>query len=815
MKIVSLEEKRRSNKKDRFPTFKRLFKQIGEGMMSLRRRGWKYPLILKWFVGTLTSLLIVLVLSGGSDFFVPRYRVGDIASHNIKAPQDLLIEDRLSTEKRREEVKRELRSIYDFDPLLLMDKTKVWKEAFGKMAYLYRSQEKPSLKERGTLRVRFAEMIGVDLSDKEYMELEKAGFDPRLVDRMVSWLTPLFKRGIVANKELLLLEKEKGIVVRDLKTKEERVVSDLASFMDLKKAREELRNKIQREEGLRKGLRKVLLKIASSAIVPNLTFNKSATEERSREILASVRPVYFQIKKGEIIVREGERIGEEDLLKIQGLMKQRRKQRLPTFGIGIFLLSLLLFLSSYTFSTENIRKFRSQPKDLLLMGLILVGTMLMIKFGLFISEAFEESLPFLSARAYTYAIPVMAGTMLVRLFLNSETSIVFAAVSSLLSPFLLDKDLSYGLYFFIGSIVGAGALKHCMQRTTILKAGLLGGASNVVFITALWMIEGGYSLKEYLFSITFGLSGGLISALLVTGITPVIEYIFDYTTNIRLLELARLDHPLLKELSMRAPGTYHHSLIIGSLVEAAAEVVHANPLLARVSAYYHDIGKSKKPLYFVENQRGENRHERLTPTMSALILISHVKEGVELARQHKLGKEIIDVIKEHHGTSLITYFYNKAKEMEDPGLHEVDEKDFRYPGPKPQTKEAGLVMLADAVEAACKTIQDPTPAKIQGAVHNIINRFFADGQLDECELTLRDLHNIAKVFNRVLNGIYHSRVDYPEPVHPMRSGMEGNVREREEYEGIYPGQTEGGKDRQREGAKGGKRGLKRLGVSKR
>ena len=219
---------------------------------------------------------------------------------------------------------------------------------------------------------------------------------------------------------------------------------------------------------------------------------------------------------------------------------------------------------------------------------------------------------------------------------------------------------------------------------------------------------------------------------------------------------------------VQAPGTHHHSVIASNLVEASAQAVDANPLLAKVAAYYHDIGKIKKPLYFIENQANcGNKHEKLAPSMSSLILISHIKDGVELAKKNKLGREIIDIIQQHHGTSLITYFYEKAKDQgEKKGgkTHRVKEEDFRYPGPKPQSKEAALVLLADVVEAASRTLVDPTAARIQGMVQNIINKVFSDGQLTECELTLKDFHEIAKSFNKTLSGIFHHRLDYPEPV---------------------------------------------------
>jgi putative nucleotidyltransferase with HDIG domain len=302
----------------------------------------------------------------------------------------------------------------------------------------------------------------------------------------------------------------------------------------------------------------------------------------------------------------------------------------------------------------------------------------------------------------------------------------------------------------------------------------------MVLSLSIGMIYGSLYTMESIIAAASGFVGGILSGVIATGILPLVEMSFRFTTDIKLLELANLDQPLLRELMVQAPGTYHHSVIISNMVEATAKAVQANPLLAKVSAYYHDIGKMKKPLYFIENQMGgENKHEKLAPSMSGLILISHAKDGVELAKKHKLGREITDIIQQHHGTSLISFFYQKAKDLmvkkggKSTGL---TEEDFRYPGPKPQTKEAGLVMLADMVEAASRSLIDPTPARIKGMAQKIINKAFSDGQLDECELTLKDLHEIAKSFNKTLSGIFHQRVEYPEAVaSTARKGVNGDT----------------------------------------
>jgi hypothetical protein len=280
---------------------------------------------------------------------------------------------------------------------------------------------------------------------------------------------------------------------------------------------------------------------------------------------------------------------------------------------------------------------------------------------------------------------------------------------------------------------------------------------------ALQTMEGKLVHLETPLNLLFAFLGGIIAGILVTGFSPLVEKVFGYTTDMILMERANLDQPLMRQLLLHAPGTYHHSVIVGNMVEAAAEAIGTNPLLSRVSAYYHDIGKVQKPLYFIENQMGtENKHEKLAPSMSSLILIAHVKDGVELARQYKLETPLIDVIRQHHGTGLISYFYQKAVELKGGDTSQVSTEDFRYPGPKPQSREAGLVLLADATEAASRTLIDPTPSRIQGLVQKIINNAFSDGQLDECDLTLKDLNLIAASFTKTLNAIFHHRVEYPE-----------------------------------------------------
>lgn len=447
---------------------------------------------------------------------------------------------------------------------------------------------------------------------------------------------------------------------------------------------------------------------------------------------------------------------------------------LPSGHVGNGLIIIVLIWVLFIFGWGNIRKFQPRNKDLLFLTLLSGALLSLAEISIEVFPFLGQALPEIPSSAYVYGIGLAAGGMLVRILLNSETALIFSAVVSILGGMLLNNNLFFAIYFLVGSIGGAHSVGYCENRGVLLKAGVKVGVLNMLLIIGQNLIAPQTNFYELGFSLFFGFLGAVVAGGVALGVLPFLEWVFGYTTNIKLLELANLNHPLLKRMILEAPGTYHHSIVVSSMAETAARAIRANPLLARVSAYYHDIGKISKPLYFVENQGfHKNKHDKLEPSLSSLILISHVKEGVELAQQYKLGEKIKNIIQQHHGTSLISYFYQKAKDLENPEMEQVNEEAYRYHGPKPQTKEAGLVLLADAVEAASRSLVHPTPARLQGLVQRIINNIFLDGQLDECELTLKDLHQIAKCFNNILTSIHHHRVEYPQ-VGPR----EGNGRKK-------------------------------------
>lgn len=377
--------------------------------------------------------------------------------------------------------------------------------------------------------------------------------------------------------------------------------------------------------------------------------------------------------------------------------------------------------------------------------------------GIVLAEFFKEYLSF-----SPYFIPVAAVVMLVTLLYHDlELALIFSVFLSILTGLVFGGDLYLTIVLLSGGIISALFVWRARRRSQIIAAGFYAGLIQALCV----LIFLPHCNWKAIFEApcwTVPFFNGVMSAFLVAGLLPLFEFLFKVVTNISLLELADFNHPLLKRLVLEAPGTYHHSLMVGNLAEMAAEVVGANPLLARVGAYYHDIGKLEKPEYFSENQdRCASKHDDLSASMSKMVIMEHVKAGVELAKKNRLSGVLIDFITQHHGTSLVYYFYRRALESTEDS-QEVKEEVFRYPGPKPQAKETAIVLLADSVEAACRALDEPTGERISDLVRRIINNKFIDGQLDSCDLTLRDLDKISVTFIHILAGFYHTRIDYPQ-----------------------------------------------------
>ena len=731
------------------------------------------------------ALLLTFILLPSQPFSRMEFNVGDISTSDIRATQDYLVEDHALTEQRRKELGNNAPIIYNLSdrvPSYLTDKLELTLAAIRKQRML-KQQTSPE-----EWRKLLAPLLDTELDAVDIHALTRIKDDKALLSNATKLLNELYQAKVALDIKVFQTDARRGIEVLDNNGHLIGAGDASTKITEISDARRKVAEWRFSGLGSPDDNRRIST-IISRILLPNFFYNREASEARSASAMEAVSPVLFKVKKGEMIVRIGERISLEQAQKLHTIFQENRNNNLIYTALGTFAMILVLLYFPYRFACKNIRKFNPNNKDILVISLLISGSFIVFKTALLITHSIGQVFPHIDSNNYDYLFPFAAGAMIVRVLINSEVALVYCAILAPLLGIMFNNNMFIVIYALLGSIVGAHGMRQCTDRSTIYIAGLKASVVNLALALAFQTFSNTLFSMQTVYVAIFALVSGVLSAMFVSGFTPIIESLFDYTTDIKLLELANLNSPLLRDLMIRAPGTYHHSVVVGNLVESAAEAISANPLLARVAAYYHDIGKASKPLYFIENQGSEeNRHNKLTPSMSALILISHIKEGVELARDKHLGQPIIDIIRQHHGTGLIKYFYDRAKTQAEATGQIVEEKDFRYPGPKPQTREAGIVLLADCVEAASRTLVNPTPDRIQGMVQKIINVIFIDGQMDECELTLKNLHEIARSFNRILTGIFHHRIDYPEPVHKSASGTKKELpgRQKTAHEQIKP-----------------------------
>ncbi len=623
-------------------------------------------------------------------------------------------------------------------------------------------------------RDRAISRLQAGLDRDTLVALARTHFSPE-VEALLHYLVAAgLSRPVVHSRAVLLAEQERGIALRELRDgprATEIVTHDFEDFLDPELVPGHLAQALEeRQTDLDEATRTAALNAASeiTKVNVNTELNRRETRERIEVARASVAPetLLEPFRAGHLIAREGEPITRADYDLIQLMRAEEAAQREEVRGnemvIGGVLYVLLVLVGVMSFGMRFIRRFDPSFKDLAFMTVTLLVMVLMTRGGLILANVIGENSDAFSAAAVYAAIPFAAGAMLTRVVLNAESGLLFAIVYSLLVALMLPEHPVFASYALVGSVAGTGAVEVVQTRMSLFRGGLIVGFVNVAFSAAMALLSSRFMTTATLELIALALVGGVLVSILVTALLPVVESTFQYISDFKLLELANPNHPALQNLMLNAPGSYQHSMMVATLSENACKAIGANALLARVGSYYHDIGKAKNPQYFAENQSGRNPHDKLKPHMSALIIKSHVKDGVEMAHSFGLPREIIRFIEEHHGTSLISFFFHKAKELEDPEIQEVDEKAFRYPGPKPQTPETAVCMLADGIEAASKAMADKTHARLQGLVQRMINNAFTDGQLDQSDLTLRDLDAIAREFIRILVSIHHQRPEYPD-----------------------------------------------------
>ncbi|MBN2030144.1 HDIG domain-containing protein [bacterium] len=492
---------------------------------------------------------------------------------------------------------------------------------------------------------------------------------------------------------------------------------------------------------------------------PNLIYDEALHKQRIDNAVARVPLASGFVDEDEKIVDRNERITPEIRKKLvslatvmaeKGMAEGGMQQFLPVVGRVVFIL-ILFFLLGVFIHIERPEILR-ETKAILIIALII----LIVSLIAFLIHTFL--LPRLDAAEYL--VPSALGAMLLATLFDAKIGYVGTVVISVLLGGIWGNEFNLVVISFFVGVVSVTVIKRVQGRRQFVQVILSLIGANIVAITFMGFLRF-VPFREIAYQWIWGGMNGLLTPILMYGLLPLIESTFDITTDFSLLEISNLNHPLLKRLSVQAPGTYHHSIIVGNLAEAAAQAINGNSLLARVGSYYHDVGKIEKAEYFVENQMSkENPHKKLMPRMSALILMNHVKRGLEIAEKYKLPSLIKDIINQHQGTTIMTYFYQKALDKD--GSEEASEVDYRYPGPRPQTKEAAIVMLADAVEAATRSLKEPTHSRLKGIIEEIVDGRFQEGELDQSPLTLNNLERIKESFLNILAGTFHARVEYPD-----------------------------------------------------
>jgi putative nucleotidyltransferase with HDIG domain len=690
--------------------------------------------------------------------------LGDVAPTDIVAPFDLVIEDAEATSQRKAEAAEAVLPVYTFDANVYANTEDNVRRLFAE-GRAWIAQTPGSQRSEG-LRSLLLDKLGVDLEAADVVTLIRLKFPADLEEILVNLLTKTSAPGILVAKNLFVHgETERGLALLDGLGGERTVrVGDL---LDIRESEDRFAADLAKIE-LPEKSRALLQTLGQIFLTSNVTYNKIETDKRKALARDAVETVSATVKKDRIIVRKGDEV-TADTLKILDPYNERIRRHanvLPHFA-GIFLLYAILFVALWSYLRSTLKP-REAERRFRMTGVALVASLVLYEAFVILTAAVSgafQAPAFARIEAYYFAFPFQAAVLIFAFLVDAPMTILYIVLNSLTVGILLGGDFFLTMFCFLGGLAAGYGVKlyKGRYRAATLRAGFIVlPAANAFIIVVFSLILKRAGLAQVPAEIALGLLGGAASAVLAYTLLPVVESSFGFVTGSKLLELTNSDLPIFRQLSEEAPGSYHHSLVVASLAEKAAEELGLDTQLTKAGALYHDIGKTKMPEYFIENRTREfDLHKDLTPSMSTLVIKNHVKEGVELARKLRLPRPLREIIEQHHGNSLVRFFYAKAKQLYDPEQQAVGEESFRYPGPAPQSKEAGLVMLADAIEAASRSLKSPTKDNLKRVITDIINGTLQDGQLDACDFSLRELRIVAAAFLTILYAIYHPRIEYP------------------------------------------------------
>jgi len=706
-------------------------------------------------------LLLAFLLAPPGNSRLPLLPVDSIAPTTLRAERGLLVEDEKSTALRRAAAEAAVPVVFDYDSELYFA---LGDRVFTAFNRLRQRASDDSLSREDRLAL-FEKELGVAVKPAIFPLLEELK-DP--TDGAIAinfFLNMGLDRMIVAERGDL--PRQRPMQIRDNALEVESLLRHAGGIIDLRQLHRLMRARAgDAPYGTARTVRTWILETAQDLAGANLKRNDLATEEMRKAAVEAVQPVFLRIEAGEVLVRKGDRVTKavQEKAQLMNASSQERTLWGETLAVA-GLLTVIMVLGGIFFSRGRVP--HSFGRKAAYLTLTVAGVTAAVSVAMFYAGlGLAEVLGFDAAVA-AYFVPLALGTVMVSVLVDARTSLMVGIALTLFLAFRVNGDVSLVTYYVVGVLVAGAAARHSRRRLDLLKTGVAVALAQVAVFPVTVILSGQVFGTEHMPYLLAALVSGALVGVGTLGLMPVLELLFDETTDPRLLELASADSPLLKELALKAPGTYYHSNMVANLAEAGADAIEANGLMCRVMALYHDIGKVQRPSYFAENQRaGDNIHDRLPPAVSAQVVFAHIRDGIEIAQRARLGRAILDGITQHQGTTLLRGFYEKARSQGYNG----PEEEYRYPGPRPRRRETGILLLADSTEAATRALKDPSPAAVRERVREIINARVADGQLDDCGLTLGDLAALEETFARTLSlGAFHNRIDYP-PVSRVATG---------------------------------------------
>lgn len=692
-------------------------------------------------IGFRYFLMAVLILTGSLQFSL---MYGDVkgVTYDFKplqlAPETIrstkTIEDTVKTQQEREKAANAVTPIYQFSEEVAKQRAAIVTSLFDYVLEVKADVE--IRKEQVAIEDQIA-MLKKKLETIDFKQMPVSFTEAQLENLLIQSEADLTKSSTLLSK----------LVSENL---QKPIRAENVSY-----EKDEFETKIRQQRGYPDEILNTVVLIGRASIIETEKINEEQTKAAIQQAKDAVEPT--RILQGQIIIQEGQVIDNEAYrqLELLGMVSNKASLK-PTAGLAllIFIQMMFMFILFERLETEE----RKKRNALLATAIVYSLSIVLMKFIGLVANEFDVTIAFL--------FPTALATMLVRLLADDRAAVLVTVMTAASAGVMFQEGYSsvmqmeVTLYIIFGGFASLFFMRSVERRSHILQAVGVISLVNMAFIAFyLLMTQSSYGFSEYLFYFIAAITSALLSGALTMGLLPFFESAFGLLSTLRLIELSNPNHPLLKKLLMETPGTYHHSVMVANLAEAACEAIGADGLLARVGCYYHDVGKTKRPSFFIENQMsGINPHDSMPPETSAEIIIAHTTDGAEMLKRYKMPQEIIDIALQHHGTSLLKFFLFKAKEK---GM-EVDETIFRYPGPKPQTKEAAVISVADSVEAAVRSMKEPNAKKIQQLVRSIIDDRVKDNQFDECDISIKELKCIEQVLCETLNGIFHSRIEYPK-----------------------------------------------------